>query len=236
MIAAITAAVVAAVGSAQGLYAWVGPAPARVVKATADAQADFRRRVYEAQVKRALEEGRRRYLGLGANQLGVVEGEFRLRKDAAERCRLLLERAKSDLKREKERGNPEALRVSSFGVYSAYRSVEHDEAAWRGAFNKHLRKTKDVRTRLRGGEYGDAALEMMVIIMRRYKAAPGFSKHTGGTAVDFMTVEDGVRLTANSDQQAPWKRTWLHKWLVQNADRFSFNPLHTEAWHWDYRK
>jgi LAS superfamily LD-carboxypeptidase LdcB len=87
-----------------------------------------------------------------------------------------------------------------------------------------------------GGEYGDAALELMITIMRRYKAAPSFSKHTGGTAVDFMTVEDGVRLTANSGQQAPWKRMWLHKWLDENAGRFKFNPLHTEARHWEYRR
>lgn len=157
-------------------------------------------------------------------------------KEAAEQCRRLLERARFDLRREREKENPEALRVSSFGVYSAYRSVEHDEAAWRGAFDRHLRETKDARAKLPGGEYGDGAVELMVITMRRYKAAPGFSNHTGGTAVDFMTVEDGVRLTANTKQNALWKKTWFHRWLVQNASRFKFNPLTTEAWHWDYRK
>ena len=68
---------------------------------------------------------------------------------------------------------------------------------------------------------------MMVAIMRRYKAAPGFSKHTGETAVDFMTVDDGTSMTANSGQNALWKRMWFHKWLVQNAGRFKVNPLHS---------
>jgi LAS superfamily LD-carboxypeptidase LdcB len=107
-------------------------------------------------------------------------------------------------------------------------------AAWRNAFRKHFRATKNERARLRGGEYGDEAVEMMVKIMRKFKAAPGFSKHTNGTAVDFMTIDNKVILTTDSDQNEIWKKTWFHKWLVKNADRFKFKPLATEAWHWDY--
>lgn len=237
VVAVITVSIVIiAADVARGVNARVRPDAARAAKPSADGREDFMRRVYEAQVTRALEEGRKRYTGLAADRLGVVAGRHKLRKDAAEQCRLLLAQAMFDLKREKARGRPEVLGVSSFGVYSGYRSVGHDATAWRGAFNKHLRETKVARAKLSGGEYGDRALNLMVAIMRRYKAAPGFSRHTGGTAVDFMTVEDGVRLTADSGQNTRWKKTWFHQWLVQNASKYKFNPLATEAWHWDYKK
>lgn len=239
IIALVLTAVVAvtiAADVAQGVNTKVRPSAARAAKPSADGRADFMRRVYEAQMTRALEEGRTRYTGLDADQLGVVAGRHKLRKDAAEQCRLLLAQAMFDLKREKTLGRPEALKVSSFGIYSAYRSVEHDATAWRSAFNRHLGETKVARAKLSGGEYGDKALNMMVAIMRSYKAAPGFSRHTGGTAVDFVTVEDGFRLTADSGQNTRWKKTWFHQWLVRNASKFKFNPLATEAWHWDYKK
>lgn len=195
---------------------------------------DFMRRVHEAQVARAKAGGGVERENLPDEQLELVEARYRMRKDAAEQCRLLLEEARADLRRQKEKGNPEALQVSHIGVYSAYRSVERDKAAWRATFRKHFRATKDARAGLKGGEYGDEAVRMMVKIMRQFKAAPGFSKHTGGTAVDFTTTEGGVSLTANSNQNGRWKNSWLHKWLTKNARKFKFNPLATEAWHWEY--
>lgn len=195
---------------------------------------DFMRRVYEAQAARARAGGSVERENLPDDQLELVEARYRMHKDAAGQCRLLLEEARDDLKREKEKGNPEALQVSRIGIYSAYRSVERDTAAWRATFGKHFRETKDARAGLRGGEYGDEAVQMMVKIMRQFKAAPGFSKHTGGTAVDFTTTEGGVSLTANSNQNGRWRNSWLHKWLTKNAGKFKFKPLATEAWHWEY--
>lgn len=195
---------------------------------------NFMRRVYEAQVARAKASGSVERENLPDDQLELVETRYRMRKDAAGQCRLLLEEARADLNRQKEKGDPEALQVSRIGIYSAYRSIERDKAAWRATFRKHFRKTKDARAGLRGGEYGDEAVRMMVKIMRQFKAAPGFSKHTGGTAVDFTTTEGGVSLTANSNQNARWRNSWLHKWLTKNARKFKFKPLSTEAWHWEY--
>jgi hypothetical protein len=196
----------------------------------------FMRRVYEAQVKRAVDEGRLPIDDLREAMLEVVAGAHKMRRDAAEQCILLLNQARSDLRRQKGEGNQEALKVSDIGVFSAYRSVKHDTAAWHSAFNQHLKATKNERAKLRGGEYGDEALKMMVMIMRRFKAAPGFSRHTSGVAVDFKTTEDNRTLTADSNQNALWKKTWFHKWLVKNARKFKFRPLATEAWHWEYSK
>ena len=52
----------------------------------------------------------------------------------------------------------------------------------------------------------------------------------------FIDVRDmGVTFGANTSQRAGWRRTWLHRWLVPNAERYGFRPLATEEWHWDYR-
>lgn len=208
--------------------------PAYVAPPRDAARNDFMRKVHDAQVKRAIERGREFFLGLPEDQLGTVESGYKLRRDAAGRCRLLLRQARADLKRQQEEGIPEALEVSDIGVYSAYRSFERDRAAWLNAFEKHFKATKNERARLEGGEYGDKAVELMVGIMRKFKAAPGFSRHTSGVAVDFKTTEGNVTLDADSNQNGRWKKSWFHKWLVKNAKKFKFNPLATEAWHWDY--
>lgn len=66
------------------------------------------------------------------------------------------------------------------------------------------------------------------------KAAPGFSNHSNGTAVDFTTTVDNVLFTDKSPREF-WRETWLHAWLLQNADQYGFYPLASEEWHWDYR-
>jgi LAS superfamily LD-carboxypeptidase LdcB len=228
------AALLTVLGAAQSSTVRVESTSIRVGPRVDDARHDFMRRVHDAQVKRA--QGRPIFANLRDDQLGTVGGGHKMRKNAAEQCKLLLKEANSDLRRQKQEGNQEALKVSGVGVYSAYRSVEHDTAAWRSAFKKHLKATADERAKLKGGEYGGEAVEMMVRIMRKFKAAPGFSRHTSGVAVDFKTTEDKVTLTANSNQNRQWKKTWFHKWLVKNAVRFKFKPLATEAWHWEYAK
>lgn len=229
------AAMSAVLWAAHGSLVPVKPIRAGVISPGGEKD-NFMRRVYEAQVKRAVDAGRKPFPGLREDQLEVVEGRHEMSKDAAEQCKLLLKQARSDLRRRKEEGSREALKVSDIAVYSAYRSVERDAAGWHNAFKKHLKATKNERAALVGGEYGDKAVDMMVTIMRKFKAPPGFSKHTSGVAVDFRTVEDNVTLTANSSKNGLWKKTWFHKWLVKNAGRFKFKPLATEAWHWEHTK
>lgn len=230
----IVAALLIVLVAAQSLPVRARSASTRVTTLVDDARNDFMDRVYEAQVKRAI--GRTAYANLREDQLDVVEGRHKMQKDAAEQCRLLLKQAKFDLRQQKEMGNRQALQVSDISVYSAYRSVEKDTAAWRQTFKKHFKATKNARAKLKGGKYGAEAVEMMVKIMRRLKAAPGFSKHTSGVAVDFKTIEDKDILIADSNQHERWKKTWFHKWLVKNAKRFKFKPLSTEAWHWELTK
>lgn len=227
------AAMLILIGTAQSLPVRVKSTSTRVT-GHSDNREDFMGRVYQAQLKRAA--GRPSFANLRVDELGVVEGGHKMRKDAAEQCKLLLTQARFDLRREKEAGNRQALKVSNISVYSAYRSVENDQAAWRNTFMKHYKATKNARAKLKGGGYGDEAVNMMVMVMRRFKAAPGFSRHTSGVAVDFKTIEGDRILTANSNQNELWKKSWFHKWLVKNANRFKFKPLSTEAWHWEVKK
>lgn len=230
----VLAALSPAPGAAHNSPARVVSVPAFVAPPGGAARNDFMRKVHDAQVKRAIERGRDFFNGLPEDRLGTVESGYKLRRDAAEQCRLLLRQARADLKRQQAEGIPEALEVSDIGVYSAYRSFERDRAAWLNTFEKHFKATKHERAQLEGGEYGDKAVELMVGVMRKFKAAPGFSRHTSGVAVDFKTTEGDVTLDADSNQNGRWKRSWFHKWLVKNAKKFKFNPLSTEAWHWDY--
>lgn len=228
------AALSPALGNTHNPHARVASVPAFVTPPGAAARNDFMRKVHDAQVKRALKRGREFFPGLPEERLGTVESDYKMRRDAARQCRLLLRQARADLKRQQKEGIREALKASDIGVYSAYRSYEHDRVAWLNAFAKHFKATQNKRSKLEGGEYGDKAVELMVNVMRKLKAAPGFSRHTSGVAVDFKTTEGNVTLNANSNQNGEWKQTWFHKWLIKTATRFKFKPIATEAWHWEY--
>lgn len=228
------AALSTTLGNAHNTPGRIVSVPAFVTPPGDASRNDFMRKVHDAQVKRATERGREFFHGLPEDRLGAIESGYKMRRDAAGQVRLLLEQARSDLKRQRGEKIREALEVSDIGVHSAYRSFERDKAAWLNAFEKHFKATRNERAGLEGGEYGDQAVELMVNVMRKFKAAPGFSRHTSGVAVDFKTTEGNVTLKANSNQNGKWKRTWFHKWLVKNATRFKFKPLATEAWHWEY--
>ena len=68
------------------------------------------------------------------------------------------------------------------------------------------------------------------------KAPAGFSGHTHGIAADMTTTEVGTVWTVNSDyeHQVGWQKTWLFKWLVENASQYDFYQLKKETWHWEY--
>jgi LAS superfamily LD-carboxypeptidase LdcB len=197
-------------------------------------QTEFMREVYTEQLEYALK--RKKFLsGLAAGQLEVVEGKYKMRKDAAQACRALLAEAKLDLKQQQAENDRQALQVTRIGITSAYRDPQYDKRAWERAFRKHFNKTKNLRMGLVGGEYGDKAVEFLFKRMRGIKAVPGFSNHTSGIAVDFLTIENNLELGANSDQKMLWRSSWFYQWLVENAARYKFTQLVTEEWHWDYK-
>ena len=197
-------------------------------------QTEFMHRVYNEQLEHALKR-KKFFAGLAANELEVIEGKHKMRKDAAQACRALLAQARADLERRQAESDEHALKVTKIGVASAYRDPQYDKRAWEKAFRKHYQKTMHERIGLAGREHGDRAVEFLYKRMRGIKAVPGFSNHTSGIAVDFLTIEDNEELGPNSDQKMRWKSAWLYRWLVEHAKTYKFTQLATEEWHWDYK-
>jgi hypothetical protein len=53
--------------------------------------------------------------------------------------------------------------------------------------------------------------------------------------VDFTTTEGADSLSANKSQNAKRYKSWLHKWLVENASTYTYEPLASEAFHWSHK-
>jgi len=195
----------------------------------------FKQAVLDAQIRGKRAEGKTFFAAVPATELDVIEGSFRMRKLAALRCRQLLADVRSALETETRADDGSAVLVTHIGIQSAYRDYAQDMRAWEKAFKTHYNKTLAARESLEGGPHGRAALQVLVRRMRKFKAPPGFSNHSNGTAVDFNTTQDGTEFVADSSQREGWKQTWLHRWLVMHAATYGFHPLATEEWHWDFK-
>lgn len=210
---------------------------------SAAAGAERSREEFKAEVKQAqvqyliIKKGRQFFDDIPDSELDQVEGDYRMRKVAAQACRKLLAAARTALAEGKAAHDGKALLTTRICVLSAYRSFAHDTRAWNAAFDKHYEKTRSRRAGLLGGPHGDAAVAHLMSVLKGKKAPPGYSNHSNGMAVDFGTSFERQDYTTNSDEdhRAGWRRTWLHGWLVINARSFGFQPLETEEWHWDYR-
>lgn len=194
---------------------------------------EFKADVLRKQIAREISQGKVRLDAIPDAELEIVEGDKCMRKVAAASCRRLLADARTALAEAKASGDASARRTRSIGLCSAYRTYEYETGLWNGAFNKHFKKMVESKV-FAGDEYGEGAERHMVVKLGKVKAAPGFSNHSDGKAVDFATTYDGQELVANTDQIAAWRKAWLYRWLVANGARYGFKQLPTEEWHWDY--
>ena len=89
-----------------------------------------------------------------------------------------------------------------------------------------------------GGPHGDAAVTYMVGYVSPKIAAPGFSNHQAGLAIDLKqerTRGNEIYNSTDPEWVQKWQSTWFFRWLQQNAARFGFSPYTVEPWHWEYR-
>src|SRR5262249_31022582 len=90
-----------------------------------------------------------------------------------------------------------------------------------------------------GGELGAAAAALLARYIAQRLAAPGFSLHNNGLAVDLGTVQNGRSMGADTHEanRRNWRASWFFRWLSENAARFSFyqNTAIDEPWHWEFR-
>ena len=65
--------------------------------------------------------------------------------------------------------------------------------------------------------------------MGAYVAAPGYSNHQDGLALDLGTRKGKGGLIKL------YEGSWFHNWLKVNAGTYQFGRWPAEAWHWTYR-
>ena len=197
-------------------------------------QTAFMRRVYELQ--RQMSARQRTFVGdLPASQLAEIEGGVRARRDAAAACQMLMHAARASLAEQQRAGDSLAMQAHSIGVVSGYRSAQRQFQNWITNFPRYYRQTQEERAGLSGGEHGAAAARHLAHYIRGRLAAPGYSLHNSGVAIDFKTRQGRHSLGASTSQIALWNRSWFFRWLTANAANFGFaqNPNINEPWHWE---
>ncbi|GAA3942805.1 D-alanyl-D-alanine carboxypeptidase family protein [Actinoplanes auranticolor] len=205
--------------SAAGL-AWYGPGTA-----TPELMA-FMRAVFE----RHMATSKGSFVdSLPGDTLGRVD-KMRLRADAAEAAQRMLDAARAALAAAGLAGR------TRIGLTSAYRSAWRQFEIWQGKDGKGKRgfpyyyAESAADRRATGDPHGPQSVEILTKLMRKYIAAPGYSNHQDGLAVDLGTgsgPSGGLRRIKRTD--------WFHRWLSDNAATYHFEPYPAEAWHWVYR-
>jgi LAS superfamily LD-carboxypeptidase LdcB len=204
-------------------------------------QIAFMRKVYLKHISRTKVQGLKFVASVPASQLETIEGRHQARIIAAGEARNLLSAARNELDRQQKEGVPLARQVQSIFVNSGYRDSNRQFTIWQNKFPDYYKETRNERIRAGqkygGGEHGDAAASVLVKYISGKVAAPGYSRHNDGLAIDFGTKEGNVKipLSTKIPQVKRWENTWLYNWLINNAARFGFYPLKTEPWHWTYR-
>ncbi len=213
----------------------------------------FKKRVYLLHVERGTQSGRARIFDLPPSQLALIPGTgIKMRQDAAQALGRLLQAARADLARdlqapagseEVEARRARARRVEKLDINNAYRSASLQFAIWNRNFLRYYQATASERRQAPGGEHGEAAAEILRDYVGVRVAAPGFSNHQSGIAVDFALAlkpaprqpAPATRLAASMEQGDPWRQSWFWLWLKARAGEFGFVEYEPEPWHWEFK-
>jgi subtilisin family serine protease len=164
----------------------------------------------------------------------------------AEAAGRLLQAANADLQVAQQAGDADAQRTVKLSATSGYRGSGYQERLWLGYFaSKYYDKSCQARARIPDGPHSEAAVDYMLKPQRDGGygipgkiAAPGYSNHQGGIAVDFWqdrTKGHGVGNESDDPSRCRWRESWFHGWLRTHAAAYGFRPIDTEEWHWEYR-
>jgi hypothetical protein len=212
-------------------------------------QLEFRDRVLAAHVERS--RGRRGspQPDLPPSDLRKIDGtDVSTARPTANAVEQLLAAARADLEKAKNDGDPDAARTVSLTVTSGYRSSQTQLRLWKQYFsaeNGYYDRTRTTRAALPDGPHSDQAVAYMLTPRGKGGfglggriAAPGYSNHQNGIAVDLYQVRTtGNAIHNDSDDvsRSRWRASWFHHWLRDHAKQYGFRPLDTEEWHWEYR-
>jgi LAS superfamily LD-carboxypeptidase LdcB len=205
------------------------------------AQTAFRQQVLDAHLARSRKRGGAPKPDLAKSDLSPVRGtSISMRKDAAEAASRLLEAALADLAQAKAAGQADALRTRGLSANSGYRGSAHQRSLWLKYFAHYYNRTRKAREALADGPHSAKAVAYMLDVfgLPNRIAAPGYSNHQGGIAIDLEQERMKGFAIANSyddGERKKWRASWFFDWLQQNAARFGFQPYKKEPWHWEYR-
>ena len=160
----------------------------------------------------------------------------------------MLAAATTDLAKAQQAGDEDALRTVRVTAVSGYRSSGYQRRLWLGYFGGtggYYNQTRTTRAAIPDGPHSDAAVDYL---LRRKGdggfgigariAAPGYSNHQNGIAVDLLqerTAGHGIRNSSQEAARARWRDTWFHRWLRVHAAVHYFEQLASEEWHWEYK-
>ena len=202
-------------------------------------QRAFREQVLNAHLARSRRRRGAPQPDLDNSQLKIVHGtRVPMRSDAAEAASRLMEAANIDLAKARTAGDPDALQTVRISAVSGYRASGHQRGLWLDYFIGYYNKTQKVRGAIVDGPHSARAMSYM---LDGYKipnriAAPGYSNHQGGIAIDFHQARTkGHEISNAYEGQTRWRSTWFFDWLKTNAAHFGFTPYTKEAWHWEYK-
>lgn len=210
-------------------------------------QIAFRDRVLAAHLARTRSRRGAPQRDLTAAERVTVPGTtIQMRTDAAVAAGRFLAAANADLATAQAAGNADALRTIRLTASSGYRASDHQRTLWLEYFPKYYRRTRAARERLAEGSHSDAAVEYMLrpkasggFGLGGRIAAPGYSNHQNGIAIDLRQVRQTGHDVVNDSGDAArekWRTSWFHGWLKTHAAaRFEFQPIKTEEWHWEFR-
>ncbi|MBI1925777.1 D-alanyl-D-alanine carboxypeptidase family protein [Candidatus Poribacteria bacterium] len=203
-------------------------------------QRTFLERVLAAHIARSTQRKGSPLPDLPAANVSPVPGtKIAMRTDASIVAGTLLSAANLALVAAKAAGDRDALKTIRISATSGYRSRTRQEQLWRNYFQGYYNETAATRAKLPGGAHGDEAVNYMVRYVSPKIAAPGFSNHQAGLAIDFWqerTKGNEIRNSTRPKWVSAWQNTWFFsRWLTANAARFGFYPYVDEPWHWEYR-
>jgi peptidoglycan hydrolase-like protein with peptidoglycan-binding domain len=209
-------------------------------------QIAFRDRVLAAHLKRSNASRGAPQRDLDAQERATVPGtSVEMRSDAAAAAGRLLVAANADLATAKQAGDADALRTVRLGATSGYRERAHQNRLWLQYFPGYYKRTRGAREKLAAGPHSEEAVAYMLRAKRDGGfglggriAAPGYSNHQNGIAIDLWqerTRGHGVPNQSDDSSRAKWRASWFHGWLKQHAAAHGFQPLATEEWHWEFR-
>jgi len=206
-------------------------------------QIDFRDRVLSAHIERSRKAlGKRAPLrDLRDDELAAVAGtSIRIRSDAAEPAGRLIKAANAALRDAQAAGDESALVTTRITANSGYRGKEYQRGLWLDYFRGYYNDTRKARGKLAAGPHSDQAIAYMLNTfgIPGKIAAPGYSNHQAGIAIDLAQERmKGYRVKNSTSPgwRETWRKTWFHQWLKEHAASFGFVPYWKEEWHWEYK-